>query len=179
MQSLPVHQFSLRVAAERLPAHFGMPSVATRASTPDDILVTTPSSPILLTTTRSDSSGPRRWFSSGFRATQCQPPRSAWHRRGAMAQDAGLVVLSALFFYVNARQVIVAHSFTSVFFAAEQGVLVVVFLTRRRSTVTSTRVRDWVFATIGGWLPLVLRPGGVTIPPLSSRALPCRWLLSA
>lgn len=76
-----------------------------------------------------------------------------------MAQDAGLVALSAMFFYVNARQLVVAHSLTSVFFAAEQAVLVGVFLTRRRSKVTSTRVRDWVYATIGGWLPLVLRPG--------------------
>jgi len=87
-------------------------------------------------------------------------PRSAWQRRGSMAQDAGLVVLSAIFFYSNVQHLVVAHSVTSVFFAAEQGVLVVVFLTRRRSTVTSKRLRDWFVATVGGWLTLVLLPSG-------------------
>ena len=76
-----------------------------------------------------------------------------------MFQDAGLVVLSAMFFYFNARQLLVSHSVTSVFFAAEQGVLVAVFLTRRRSQITSPRVGDWIVATIGGWLPLALHPG--------------------
>ena len=87
-------------------------------------------------------------------------PRTPWQRRGSMVQDAGLVVLSAVFFYANVRQLVVTGSVTSVFFAAEQGLLVGVFLARRRTSTTSSRPMDWAVATIGGWLPLVLRPGG-------------------
>lgn len=81
-------------------------------------------------------------------------------RWGATAQDAALVVVSAIFFYVHARHVFVDHELTSLFFAAEQGLLVGVFLARRRSQVTSTRPQDWVVATLGGWLPLALQPSG-------------------
>ncbi len=44
------------------------------------------------------------------------------------------------------------------FFALEQGLLVGMFLTRRRTNTTSTRPWDWFVATIGGWLPLAMRP---------------------
>ena len=81
-------------------------------------------------------------------------------RLASTAQDAGLVVISALFFYVHARHVFVDHSVTSVFFAVEQAILVGVFLARRRSFATSVRPFDWVVATLGGWLPLALRPAG-------------------
>jgi protein-S-isoprenylcysteine O-methyltransferase Ste14 len=74
-----------------------------------------------------------------------------------MAQDATLVVVSALFFWIHLRLVL-GGSLTSAFFAVEQGLLVFMFLTRRRSEVTSTRVADWVAATLGGWLPLVMQP---------------------
>ncbi len=77
-----------------------------------------------------------------------------------MVQDAGLVVLFAVFFYANVRQLITTGSVTSVFFAAEEGVLVWVFLVRRRSSSTSSRPIDWTVATVASWLPLVLRPGG-------------------
>ena len=75
-----------------------------------------------------------------------------------MAQDASLVVVSALFFYAQASHVIESQSLTNVFFAIEQGLLVGMFLTRRRSQYTSTRLQDWVVATIGGWGTLALRP---------------------
>lgn len=89
-------------------------------------------------------------------------------RWGSTAQDAGLVVVSALFLYVHAHHVLVDHQLTSLFFAAEQALLVGVFLARRRSYVTSVRVGDWVVATVGGWLPLALQtssgaPGGVLV----------------
>jgi hypothetical protein len=77
-----------------------------------------------------------------------------------MAQDAGLVVVSALFAYFHAAHVVVDGSYTSLFFAVEQAVLVVIFLSRRRSTATSTRPYDWMTATLGGWLPLATRPVG-------------------
>lgn len=86
--------------------------------------------------------------------------RQRFRRWGSTAQDAALVVVAALFFYVHARQVLVHHDLTSAFFAAEQGLLVGVFLARRRSFVTSTRVGDWVIASVGGWLPLALQPSG-------------------
>lgn len=70
------------------------------------------------------------------------------------------MVIAALFFYANARRVLIDHDVTSVFFAAEQALLVGVFLTRRRSSATSVRVRDWVVASIGGWLPLALQSTG-------------------
>lgn len=94
-------------------------------------------------------------ISSRFAAS---PKQSAWSRRLSYAQDAGLVCVSAVFFYVHARHVIDERSFANVFFAAEQALLVGMFLFRRRSEYTSTRVSDWVVATLGGWLPLVMRP---------------------
>ena len=75
-----------------------------------------------------------------------------------MAQDAALVVVTALFFYVHVTHVIESRSLTNVFFAIEQGLLVGMFLTRRRSQYTSTRPQDWLVATIGGWGVLLLRP---------------------
>jgi protein-S-isoprenylcysteine O-methyltransferase Ste14 len=77
-----------------------------------------------------------------------------------MSQDAGLVVVSGLFAYFHAAHVVVDGSYTSLFFAIEQAILVVLFLGRRRSTATSTRPFDWVTATLGGWLPLATQPVG-------------------
>jgi protein-S-isoprenylcysteine O-methyltransferase Ste14 len=75
-----------------------------------------------------------------------------------MVQDAALVVITALFVYAHATQLIVHGQLASLVFAIEQSMLVVMFLLRRRSQQTSTRASDWVFASIGGWLPLALRP---------------------
>lgn len=86
--------------------------------------------------------------------------RRTLRRWGSTAQDAGLVVVAALFFYVHARRVVVDQDLTSVFFAVEQGLLVGVFLARRRSYNTSVKVWDWVVASLGGWLPLALQPAG-------------------
>ena len=75
--------------------------------------------------------------------------RGPWTRRLSYAQDASLVCLSALFFYVHATHAVEARSIGNVFFALEQGLLVGVFLTRRRTDTTSTRPWDWFVATIG------------------------------
>jgi protein-S-isoprenylcysteine O-methyltransferase Ste14 len=75
-----------------------------------------------------------------------------------MTQDAALVVVSAIFFYVQGSYALRTHNPSNAFFAAEQGLLVWMFLTRRRSHATSQRPVDWVVATLGGWLPLVMRP---------------------
>ena len=84
--------------------------------------------------------------------------RRTWRRRASDAQDATLVVLAAFFFYVHANHTIQDGSVTSIFFASEQALLVGMFLLRRRSNSTSPRIADWVFATVGGWLPLALQP---------------------
>jgi len=89
---------------------------------------------------------------------------SAWRRRLSMAQDAALVVVSAIFFYAHGRSALEGHSAASAFFAIEQGLLIGIFLTRRRPTYTSTRPYDWFIATIGGWFALASRPnpsGGI------------------
>lgn len=79
-----------------------------------------------------------------------------WLRRLNYLQDALLVVVSALFFY--AQVVAVAHgSWLSISFAAEQAILVAIFLFRRRSRATSARPFDWIVAA-GGFLPLLMRP---------------------
>ena len=51
-------------------------------------------------------------------------------------------------------------------FAFEQGLLVFMFLSRRRAIATSSRPMDWVVA-IGGWTALLLRPhDGDSLPQL-------------
>ena len=89
--------------------------------------------------------------------THVTTPALRWRRYGSMVQDALLVAVSALFFYVQAAHVVADHSASSAFFAAEQAMLVVMFLTRRRSYATSTRPLDWLVAA-GAWLPLATRP---------------------
>ncbi len=93
-------------------------------------------------------------------ATMAKNPRKAppWSRMLSLIQDASLVLISGLFFYVHFAHFMESGGFASVFFAIEQALLVGMFLTRRRSEFTSSRPMDWVVATLGGWLPLVMRP---------------------
>ena len=81
-----------------------------------------------------------------------------WRRRWSYLQDASLICVSAAFFYAHATHAVETGSITNVFFAIEQGLLVGVFLMRRRTDTTSTRPWDWFVATIGGWLALAMRP---------------------
>jgi len=85
-----------------------------------------------------------------------------WLRRRSYLQDALLVCVSGLFFYVHLGHAIREASATNLFFAIEQGVLVGVFLSRRRTTTTSQRPWDWFVATIGGWGALALQPDEAT-----------------
>lgn len=86
------------------------------------------------------------------------PSISSWRRRGSYAQDALLIGVSALFFYSHGRHALETHSLTNVFFAAEQALLIGMFLTRRRTDTTSQRPWDWFVAAIGGWAALAMRP---------------------
>lgn len=83
---------------------------------------------------------------------------SPWRRRLSLTQDGLLLAIASLFVYVHVSHAVEERSFASIFFAMDQAVLVGIFLTRRRTNTTSTRVWDWVVATIGGWLPLAMRP---------------------
>ena len=90
--------------------------------------------------------------------TRTAPRRqNDWARRAGIVQDALLITVSALFAYVHVQRILDGHV-SSAFFAIEQGMLVWMFLTRRRTNTTSTRPMDWVVAAIGGWLPLAVRP---------------------
>lgn len=89
-----------------------------------------------------------------------RPSTSAWQRRLSFAQDAILVITSAYFCYLHLSRVFGDGVYTSIPFAFEQALLTGMFLTRRRSTATSTRRMDWTFAAIGGWLPLIVQPHG-------------------
>jgi protein-S-isoprenylcysteine O-methyltransferase Ste14 len=91
-------------------------------------------------------------------AASAPSTQAPWKRRVSLAQDAALVVISALFFYAHGRSALEGHSAASAFFAIEQGLLIGIFLTRRRPIYTSPRVCDWVVATIGGWFALASRP---------------------
>ncbi len=88
------------------------------------------------------------------------PTTTSRRRLVSRLQDSVLVVVTAFFFYAHVEHVIVNQVFTSIPFALEQGFLVGIFLTRRRSENTSTRPIDWVFATLGGWLPLLFQVQG-------------------
>ena len=90
-----------------------------------------------------------------------------WRRRLSMVQDATLVVIAAFFVYAHGARVFDGE-WTGVIFAAEQSLLVGMFLFRRRSRATSTSPADWVVATVGGWLPLALRPASVGIGELAA-----------
>ncbi len=74
-----------------------------------------------------------------------------------VVQDTALILIAAVFVAIHLRLVLAGH-FGSILFATEQGVLVVLFLARRKSLTTSSHVSDWLVAAVGGWLPLAFQP---------------------
>ena len=85
----------------------------------------------------------------------------AARRRLAILQDALLIAVSALFFYAHGTHALETRNLTNIFFAVEQGLLVGMFLFRRRTTTTSQKPWDWFVAAVGGWLALAMRPDEV------------------
>ncbi len=85
-------------------------------------------------------------------------PAEAWRRRLSYLQDALLIGVSALFFYSHGKYAFETHNPANVFFAAEQAMLIGIFLTRRRTESTSQRPWDWFIAAVGGWAVLAMRP---------------------
>jgi protein-S-isoprenylcysteine O-methyltransferase Ste14 len=86
-----------------------------------------------------------------------ETPPKTWRRWSSPSQDAALVLVSAFFFYSHLRHLLVDGSVTGLGFTIEQGILVGMFLMRRRSIATTTRPFDWIVAT-GSWLPMFMRP---------------------
>jgi protein-S-isoprenylcysteine O-methyltransferase Ste14 len=89
-------------------------------------------------------------------ATTVSAARFSGPRLLALGQDVLLLSVAAFFLVLHVMRLMDGH-LTSIPFALEQMILVVLFLTRRRSQATSTRPLDWVVA-IGGWLTLAMRP---------------------
>lgn len=83
---------------------------------------------------------------------------SAARRRLSYLQDALLIFVSVLFFYAHGTHALKTGNLTNIFFAAEQALLVGMFLFRRRTNTTSSKPWDWFVATIGGWFALAMRP---------------------
>ncbi len=93
---------------------------------------------------------------SSAQATTPPRPLIRWNRVLSQAQTVLLVVISVFFVSVHAMH-LADGRWTSVPFAIENIVLVVIFLTRRSSIATSTRPFDWLVAAIGGWGPLAFQ----------------------
>ncbi len=96
-------------------------------------------------------------------------PRKARTRLLSFAQDATLISLSAFFAAAHIRA-IGEGRWTSIGFGVEQVLLVLMFLSRRRSRATSTRPIDWLFAA-GGWLPILMRPDAASGGPALAGAI--------
>jgi protein-S-isoprenylcysteine O-methyltransferase Ste14 len=101
---------------------------------------------------------PSKIPSSSVPAAAVTVPNSLppWRRGLAVAQDSLLVVISLIGCYAHVSNLLNGR-LSSAAFAVEQGLLVYLFLVRRRTRTTSQRPLDWVVAA-GGWLPLVMQP---------------------
>jgi len=80
-----------------------------------------------------------------------RPPAARWL---SLLQDAALVSLFAVF-AVFQFKLVGEGVYRNIPFALENGLLVMLFLTRRRSAETSSRPFDWAVAALASWLPLV------------------------
>jgi protein-S-isoprenylcysteine O-methyltransferase Ste14/uncharacterized membrane protein (UPF0127 family) len=86
------------------------------------------------------------------------PARASDGLRAALTNVA-VALLFALFAAAHVSNAMATGAWlTTMPLVAQEALLVVLFLTRRRSTATSTRPFDWVVAIAGTFLPLCLRP---------------------
>ena len=93
-------------------------------------------------------------------AEQARPAeRSRWTRQSAFShmQDIALVCLFGMFATAQIRFAF-EGMYHNIPYAIENTLLVVLFLTRRRSAETSTRALDWLVAATASWLPLLYQP---------------------
>lgn len=81
-----------------------------------------------------------------------------WSRTFHIAQDVLLIAVFSVFAYLHGTQVFVDHIYTSVPLVLINTVYAFVFLTRRRSVLTTSRWQDWLVAALGGFLMFAFRP---------------------
>jgi protein-S-isoprenylcysteine O-methyltransferase Ste14/uncharacterized membrane protein (UPF0127 family) len=80
---------------------------------------------------------------------------------GAAIVNLTLAVMYGLFASAHVTRALATGEWlTTMPIVAQEALLVVLFLTRRRSQATSTRVGDWAVGIAGTVLPLFLRPSG-------------------
>jgi protein-S-isoprenylcysteine O-methyltransferase Ste14/uncharacterized membrane protein (UPF0127 family) len=92
-------------------------------------------------------------------------PATRFHGVGAALGNLALALGFGFFAAANmSRAVATGQWATTMPMVFQEALLVVLFLTRRRSLVTSGRPLDWAVAVVGTALPLLLRPGDVPGP---------------
>ncbi|MGE5597403.1 MAG: methyltransferase family protein [Hyphomicrobiales bacterium] len=96
-------------------------------------------------------------------STTAQRP-AAFRPLSVILQDAALVGFCVLSAIAHLSQLADGHLLSSAFLA-EQILLAVLFLVRRRPAVTSSRPFDWIVA-IGSWLPIAMRPAESSVSAL-------------
>jgi protein-S-isoprenylcysteine O-methyltransferase Ste14/uncharacterized membrane protein (UPF0127 family) len=80
---------------------------------------------------------------------------------GAAMVNLALAVMYGLFASAHVTRALATGEWlTTMPIVAQEALLVVLFLTRRRSQATSTRIGDWAVGIAGTVLPLFLRPSG-------------------
>jgi protein-S-isoprenylcysteine O-methyltransferase Ste14 len=96
-------------------------------------------------------------------APDSRPGRPVYWSLVPYIQDVALVCIFALFATAQIRTAF-GGDLHNVPFAIENSLLLVLFLTRRRSAETSARPADWAVAAVASWLPLAyLAQGGVAV----------------
>ena len=92
-------------------------------------------------------------------------PRSSLGRETLWPILSAAVVagLYAIFAYVNVQQWLVHGKPNGLVMAAQQAVLVVSFIIRRRPIDSSDRYSDWVVCLIAAFITLLLRPNGASL----------------
>jgi protein-S-isoprenylcysteine O-methyltransferase Ste14/uncharacterized membrane protein (UPF0127 family) len=84
---------------------------------------------------------------------------------GALTTNLVLALLYGFFVTAHVSTAIATGQWVATMpIVAQEALLVVLFLTRRRSIATSSRPADWIIAAAGTLLPLFMRPGDVTGP---------------
>src|SRR5680860_644141 len=81
-------------------------------------------------------------------------------RLASMATSVGLGALTLLFAVAHLSHWLDTGKPTGLVFAAQELVLVAVFVTRRQPVAVSRRPLDWLAALLGGYGVLLLRPEG-------------------
>src|SRR5262249_38338242 len=84
---------------------------------------------------------------------------------GALLTNLTLAMLYAIFAAAHVTRAVTTGEWaTTMPLVAQEALLVVLFLTRRRSLATSSRPWDWIVGAAGTLLPFLMRPGEVPGP---------------